>query len=441
MLIRMGGRQDSQSRGVRIAEAAFPSPFKGGLEYSCAARGTWNIVHTGFLVPQCHEIFVCAAGCLRGVVLTAAEMGRSENFSTIEIRENDVLDGGMEQMITEGVTDILNGLNYKPRAVLVYTSCIHHFMGCDIQMCYDILRRRFPDTDFTDCYMDPIMRKSGLTPDQTMRRQIYSLIKPREKDVKRINIIGSNLPADKESELYLTARSAGYELTVIQDCKSYDDYQKMGEASANIYYDTTAAAAAAELEKRLSQKALFLPLSYSYDEISKQLDKLCGYVGAEPYDCSEGISKCEEALSETAKLLDGAPVEIDYTAVLRPFSLARLLLTHGINVTALYCDSISGIEQGDFEFLKSNYPDIYLYPTMDVSMRDIERKRNVKTLAIGQKAAYFSGSGYFVNIIESGGFYGFTGIQKLCGLIRDAWLNEKDMLSLIQIKGMGCGCV
>ena len=60
---------------VRIADANFPAPFRSGLEYSSPARGTWNIVHTGMLIPEVHEIFVCAAGCLRGVVLTAAEMG------------------------------------------------------------------------------------------------------------------------------------------------------------------------------------------------------------------------------------------------------------------------------------------------------------------------------------------------------------------------------
>ena len=52
---------------VRIADANFPAPFRSGLEYSSPARGTWNIVHTGMLIPEAHEIFVCAAGCLRGV--------------------------------------------------------------------------------------------------------------------------------------------------------------------------------------------------------------------------------------------------------------------------------------------------------------------------------------------------------------------------------------
>ena len=61
---------------VTIGEASFPAPFPHRLEYSPPCRGTWNIVHTGMLVPEAHQIFICAAGCLRGVALTAAE--RSE---------------------------------------------------------------------------------------------------------------------------------------------------------------------------------------------------------------------------------------------------------------------------------------------------------------------------------------------------------------------------
>ena len=70
-----------------IKDAPFPAPFDPTLEYSAAVRGTWNIVNTGMLIPEAHEIFVCAQGCLRGVVLTAAEMGKMERFSSILCRK------------------------------------------------------------------------------------------------------------------------------------------------------------------------------------------------------------------------------------------------------------------------------------------------------------------------------------------------------------------
>ncbi len=44
--------------GKTLKEINADAPFDTGLEYGCPARGTWNIVHTGFLVPECHEVFV-----------------------------------------------------------------------------------------------------------------------------------------------------------------------------------------------------------------------------------------------------------------------------------------------------------------------------------------------------------------------------------------------
>ena len=443
MLKRMTGEPLTDTTGamVPIRDAKFPVPFKSELEYSCSARGTWNIVHTGFLVPQAHEIFACAAGCLRGVVLTAAEMNAQERFSTIEIRENNVLEGDMEDLLIEGVTDILHKLPYKPRAVLLYTSCIHHFIGCDLKLCYDRLRERFPDIDFTDCYMNPIMRKSGLTPDQLMRRGLYALLKPRTIDPKKINIIGNNLPTDKGSELFTIAQNAGFTVTEIHDCKDYDAYQSMAEAAFNICYNPVGKAGGEALEKRLGQKLLYLPLSYDYEEIQQTLDAYADAIGVKAPDWSQEIALCEQAPASAKAVIGDAPIVIDYTATMRPLSLAKLLLTHGFRVSAVYADSFTGEDRADHAWLQANHPELPVYATVQVKMRMLPRGTQEKTLAIGQKAAYFTSSPYFVNTVECGGFYGFTGIRQMLALMEDAFLHEKDTRKLIQIKGLGCGCV
>ncbi|MBR4132044.1 MAG: nitrogenase, partial [Oscillospiraceae bacterium] len=126
-MLRRIGEFGREGAGVLMRDAAYPAPFASGLEYSSPARGTWNIVHTGMLIPEAHEIFVCAAGCLRGVVLTAAEMNAMDRFSTVAVREHNLLDGDLEPLIIDGVSDILGKLPKLPPAVLVYTSCVHHF--------------------------------------------------------------------------------------------------------------------------------------------------------------------------------------------------------------------------------------------------------------------------------------------------------------------------
>lgn len=166
---------------VSMKDAAWPSPFLPGLEYNSPAHGTWNIVHTGMLIPGSHQIYVCAANCNRGVVLTAAEMGAVDRFSTIALCEEDLTDGRMEELVIDGVSEILHKLKRKPTVVLLFTVCLHHFMGCDIPYIYRALRERFPEQRFLECYMDPIMQKGGMTPDQKLRMAMYDCLEEREK--------------------------------------------------------------------------------------------------------------------------------------------------------------------------------------------------------------------------------------------------------------------
>lgn len=441
MLKRINGKPDESGASVKISEASFPDVFVSGLEYGCPARGTWNIVHTGMLIPQAHQIFICAAGCLRGVVLTAAEMHAEDRFSTVEIRENNVLDGDMESLIIDGVSDIISKLPVKPPAILVYTSCIHHFIGCDLKYVYKTLREKFPDISFTDCYMNPIMRKSGLNPDQLMRRQLYSLLEKRPLNSKAVNILGNDLPTYETSDLVRMIKDNGFILREITSCSTYEEYQQMAEASLNITYYAPACAGGKALAKRLGSEHLHLPVSYSYNEISANLHTLADCLKINCPDFSERISECELALQKLKILVGNTEIAIDYTLTPRPLSLARLLLDKGFRVTKIYLDGISGEEKTDFEYLRQTYPELMLYATVHAKMRVLPRQSSEKVIALGQKSAYFCQSPNFVNIVEGGGLYGFNGIIRLTELISEAFNEEKDTKKLIQIKGWGCGCV
>ena len=431
---------------VRIADANFPAPFRSGLEYSSPARGTWNIVHTGMLIPGSHQIYVCAAGCLRGVVLTAAEMGTMDRFSTVAIRENNLLDGDMEDLVIEGVTDIINKLPKRPPAVLVYTSCVHHFTGVDLDMIYAELRRRFPDIDFTDCYMNPIMRKSGLTPDQLMRSRLYMLLHERDIDPEAVAIIGSDLPTDEDSDLMNVLKGAGLKVHEITSCKSYDEYQQMAESRVYISYNPDAAPGGDMLSERLGGIHYALKFSFDYEEIDETFAGLAEVLGIAPRRSEEIAAlraECEKELEETKKLIGDTPVSIDYTYCPRPLGLAKLLLDHGMNVTRVYADGIPGGDRAAFDILQKEHPDLMIYPTVHPGMRfartaNAEEKGEAKILAIGQKAAVFEETNHFVNVVEGGGMTGYEAVIRTCRLIREAFLEEKEMRELVQVKGLGC---
>ena len=440
MLKRIGGKP--QLTGIPVRDAAFPSPFPSGLEYASPARGTWNIVHTGMLIPEAHEIFVCAASCLRGVVLTAAELGMSHRFSTVEVKEHNLLDGDMEELVIEGVSDIIEKLPKRPPAVLVYTSCVHHFAGCDLDLIYERLRSRFPDIDFADCYMNPIMRKSGLTPDQLMRSRLYMPLKPRPIRDDAVALIGSDLPLDEDSDLKRLLRDSGRVVHEITACKTYEEYQQMAESAVYVSSYPSAVAGGDMLSARLGGRHIYVPFSYDYDEIEAGLTRLAQVLGVPAPDFSGKRDLCAKALEEARAAVGDRPIAIDYTFCPRPLGLAKLLLQAGFRVERVYLDVITGEEKAAFAFLKEHYPRLMLYPTVHAAMRFHSPGERSDFVAIGQKAAHFTNTPNFVNVVEGGGMLGYQAVMKTMKLLQEAVREEKDLRGLIQIKGMGCGgCV
>ena len=421
---------------VRLGDAPRGDFFTSGLEYNPPARGVWNIVHTGMLIPETHEIFACAQGCLRGVILTAAEMNALDRMSWISVSEQDMFDGTLESDVVDGVSEIIEGLPYRPRAVLLYLSCIHLFAGCDFDIIIQELSDKFPDIDFSDCYMTPTMRKN-VSPDAKMRAQLYNALKPLPVDERSVNIIGNDRATDENSELVRIIKDNGFTLRDITSCRTYDEYLEMAKSAVNIAYLPTAAMGCNELSERLGTKALYLPNSFDSVRIRENIAKLCDTLGVECPDLLIEEEKAKAALASAKTAVGDTPIAIDFTAVTQPFSLAKLLVENGFNVKYIIND-VLGEDGEDFDALKEISPDIEIYSGVNVNMLHFPEEEHERVIAVGQKAAHYFSTDYFVNIVQNGGYYGFTGIAEIARLIEEAAAEPKDRRTLISHKGIGC---
>ena len=441
MLKKVGKIVNHEQHAVSIGKACYPQIFASELEFNAPARGMWNIVHTGMLIPQSHQIFVCAQGCLRGVILTAAEMNAMDRMSFVTIKENDLFDGSMEDKVIEGVTAILQQMKKTPPAVLLFLSCVQLFAGCDIPAVYRELRMRFPEIDFIECLMHPTMRKAGLTPDAFMRKQLYSALAENVPVEKRtVGIIGNDRATAESSELLKFLRSNGFTVRDITYCQSYEDYKRLAACEYFIAYHVVAKAALEALSGRLNRKFLYLPLSYNFEEIAQNYKLLAEMLEVPEADFSAEILEAEQALHETCEKLNNMPIAIDYTATLRNMSLARLLLSYNFNVTRVYSDVVIGDDKLDFEWLQKHHADLKIYPTLHPSMRFAVAQAGSgdEVLAIGQKAACYTGTRHLVNIVSGGGWYGFDGIKQMCRAMEFAAETVTDTEKVIQLKGWGC---
>ncbi len=453
---------------VKLAEIDFPNPFYEGLQYNAPARGVWNIVHTGMLIPESHQVYVCAQGCLRGVILTAAEMNDMERMSWVALRESDMWNGEMEKRVIDGTAHIVeklkedvaaNSSRKMPRCILIYLSCMHMFEGCDFQMITDELSEIYPDIDFVECYMIPTMRKT-MSPDAMMKLSLYEAVKNQEKQDDLVALVGSNLPFDKESDVATLIQKSGKRIWDISDCENYEEYLKLGSAPLTISYLAVADASCKQMARRLEQKWLRMLINFDEKKLNDNLTMLGEELGLSSSAVNSFIEKSQgeayASLDKAHEIIGDTPIAVDYTAFPYIIELSELLTKHGFNVTNLYSDGFPADEQDAYERLKEVKPDIKVYPTNEPAMRFAVANDNTDntdnpdnsnnpekldtqiTLAIGQKAAYFTNTSHFVDIVEGGGMYGYSAIKKLSDMMIDAFQNEKDTKKIISHKGWGC---
>ncbi len=452
MLKKVNAQGPQRTGKLKITEAPYPSPFYMGLEYSTPARGMWNIAHTGLLMPESHQIFVCAYGCLRGVVLTAAEMNALGRYSALAIREHDIITGSIEDLMVNGVDDVLKKLPYRPKCVQIFISCQHFFLSYDHNSVFKRIREAHPDIVFLDCYMIPAMRKSGISPEQRMRRQMTRVWQERTgSDPKRINILGSNLRLSESAELRSWLTSAGYELKSIHDCKTFAEYLDMANAGLNIYYEPVCAAEMKDLKKRLDMESFYFTNSFQFDEIDGAYRALADHLGIPAPDFTAERAAADAAMKRAANVVGDLPVAVDFTFSTRIVSFAKMLTDYGFNVQAICTDLIQPEDKAAFEALQKSHPGIDILATNQPESRFFAGEHEAderndqgerRYLAIGQKAAYFFATDYFVNVAEGGGFLGYDGICRIAELMIDAYENRKERRALIRQKGFGCeSCV
>lgn len=433
-------------------------PFQPGLAYTSPSRGHWTVAHTPILIPDSYMVYLCASACMRGVALSVLEYEGMDRFSMIMLDDKDIYEGKLEQVMIDGICEIIDRLPKHPPIMMIFTSCIHHFIACDSRYIYKTLRERYPDIAFVPCYMIPTIRKGHITPEELMHVTLYDALElPEVQEKTSVNLIGSNLPASHDNDYYRLLTEAGFTVRDLPQMTTYQEYKDMAKSCANIYSFPVAHRSAKKLARRLNQKDIYLPLTYHFPDIRDALIRLAT---EELPELTEKLTNTEllnridqmeaeavAALARAKEVIGDTPIAIDHEVLPRYCSLARMLIEYGFNVKEIYADVLLPEEENDLQWLKDNAPEITFCATInyacrmaDRSQADEAKKRGEKILAIGQKAAYFTGSNHFVNWIENDGNWGFHAVCELAERMIEAYETESDVPALIQVKAWGCHC-
>ena len=406
------------------------------------------------LIPQTRQIYVCSQNCLRGVIMTAGEMDCAGRISSVMPTEREVVGGRLEKVTIEGTSDLIDRLQERPRAVELFLVCMHHLCGADERYILKELRRRFPDIDFMGCWMDPIMQKVSLTPEQKQRKSMMAVIPKRPVNRRSVSVFGDNLRLPQTSDLTRVLGRLGIHVRQVMDCRNYDAYLDMGDSFLYLTRSALSVYGLQALAGKNERPCLYLPpvaLDGQIREALRSLLTAAGQEGGAPDEKLSAFLKQEQssarqAFSRARAVIGNTEVWLDYLACPRPLSMARRLLEEGFRVTRICLDSISPEEREDFDWLKAQAPDLLLQSTSQVEARQRARiapgmlqgkPEECRILAIGPKAAFFAATPFFVNWIEYDGNWGYDGLRKLASAMIDAYQRPKDLRDTVQRKGLG----
>ena len=307
------------------------------------------------------------------------------------------------------------------------------------------------------------MQKHGLTPDQKLRKAVYDPLPECEPDERAVSVVGSDFALNESSDIKRLLKRYGYTVRELPTCDTWQDLLDMSKGKVFLDIYPAGKYGMETQARRLNREHLYLPGSFDYEEIKEEIRTFAEAVknsvsNVEKNDkgailrntensmsfedleafFQQEIVLCEDALKHAKSIIGRTPIALDYLYHPRPLGLAKLLLTHDFNVTTIYLDSISAEEKEAFDWLKVNCPNLELRATIHPKMRVLPRENEGKILAIGQKAAWFTGSRHFVNMVQGGGLWGFDGIRRTAELMTEAFLEEKDTEDLVVRKGWGC---
>ena len=271
-------------------------------------------------------LFVCPSACGRHNAIGGAVSGIKHRVSYLFLTEADIVSGDFEQMIVDNVDILFEMLPKKPKALLIFTSCLDDLLGTDHEPILEELSRRNPDVKFRHCTMNPISLDSKLPPGITTYRNMFSLLEKKEETKNTINVLGSNVTYNESSDLKQVLKKHGYRVCSIADYQTFEDFMEMASAKLNIVAGPIALATARMMEKLFGIPYLTAFVTYDPEEVMAFYKQLSEILSEDLVsDVQKEKEQAEEAIRHAVGVIRDYPIAVDYQAVMKPYSLALML--------------------------------------------------------------------------------------------------------------------
>lgn len=406
------------------------SDNNGGLPRYCHPyHGGWDVARIALDIPQSMILFVCPASCARIIKLNAINYGYSERIFVLGLTEADIVAGDYEKKTYEAACEVMDTIEKRPRALIIYVSCIDAMLGNDHSFQTRRVMEKYPGVNCFVLKMCPITRYSTDLPLVELQNDMYMALPDRNEEAseaasadmggneevseaasadmdadeaskqKTVAFIGSNIALNEDNEIIKMLREGGYRPLHIQASDSYEDFLRVRDSVLNICFMPFGRKACESLKNRFGTDYVPVYFRHDMDYIDSVLKEISTRLKLRLPD----IVKLR---SETLKVLKAASerikkeIVLDSTASMAVMELRRLLEECGFRVRYIYRDSAD-----------TQAPDVDSGHILMPSRRRYCGKSDC--LAIGGAAGCFEKAEKTADIFYDNGSWGYDYLNKL----------------------------
>lgn len=405
--------------------------FEKTLQYVSPAHGGWGMIRAAALLPESHQLFVCPSACGRHGALGGIMNGIKDRIHYLYIDESDIVSGNYEALVPEAVTELFEFMEKRPRALLIFVSCLDDLLGTDHESLNAELSQMFSDVDFITCHMNPFKMDTKIPPAVGLQLSIFgNQFRENLPKKNQINMIGNNAYVDFKCELYNLMEKAGYSVHHLGLCKTYDDYLQMQYSKLNLVLHPAGKLASQKMEQNAGIKMQVAFNTYDPQEIETIYKQIEDNLGITLGDFSQNKQQAIQSIKKAKEIIGDYPVAIDYQSVLKPFTLGKLLVQYGFNVKMIFCDGIAEFDKESSKWLMENAPHLKIIEALHPDSVKFENKME-DCLCIGFSGGYLTKSIHVVDLMEDEYMYGFWGTEQLMEKLIYAFQNVTDVNKII----------
>ena len=386
----------------------------GGLPRYCNPyHGDWDVATIALDIPESRILFICPVSCARNICLNAYKGNYKDRIDVLALSEEDIVSGNYEEKTMAAACHVLDTVTPRPKALILYVSCIDAMLGNDHTYQTQEIMTRYPDVNCFVLKMCPITRYSGDLPLTELQHDMYAALPVETVPKQKLAVfIGTNIAPDPQCEPVRILEENGYRALHIQACTRYEDYLAVRSSALNLCMMPFGKSAGELLQQRYGTPFIPYLLKYDFVHIRSVIAGMCSALDIPAPDLDTMEAETREILRQCAEQIQGTELVIDSSATLLPDALRDTLTSCGFRVRRVYADDI-----------QRRNPDADSGSILVPDSRSYTAEEDV--IAIGMVASSFEGAQATVNMFYDNGEWGYYGLRKLAERILEAHRSRK----------------